>query len=590
MQVIQSITNYQRTNLIMRNKVISIQAICCLLLSFLSYAPVSAQIAMPTGLVANDDAMFIVVGNEIKGSYHVYQTLQALDTLQDLSANRLQEGMLVTILDADNLKIGDQTKTFMLTGDATSWVWKEISLGFVDGSLSSDTIICKALVLDGDTVLNIAKAGDTVTMPNNTVPTISYLDSAIVKGAATMEFAGNRNITRDIKVGNASLKGENLNTENIVEFLEAVFFPKSAPRIDVFTYSTSSTPVIAYSVWSKWLPKSDIVLDWQVTNISKTTDGLVGPEYDITAIVLKNDDSGADVDGTPSLSSDPTVTGTFSAVQIDATGKDVLNGWSKDVTMQVTDGLNSVTTQDLSFTFSPAVNHVLGTPSIVGSVNRLRTGSDISLSVAVPITVNDEIITSLTLDGAAATIPSEFTTVPNMNAVSKNFSVQFPHANAIVESPSQIYAAKKDITVTSTGDIFGVLQTKKTGAIYQVDKAYVGYIADFNTVTDTEFLSFTDNEVTLNPYGMLTSTDNGYPITNSYGNNYHLAFAVPTYGDETKKFKIETFDVGLWSLDGLSDSKVVTTTSGGFSNSYYIIYTSNKYSINEVITPRIVKQ
>lgn len=514
---------------------------------------------------------------------------------------------LAIIEDTVRIVTGDSAQVMVTTGDGNNVEWvdrEEIGKPLLAGSNMivddidgknivslQDTVAIETLVFDNDSISAVAKAADwgTVAPDDSTsISTVSYTHKAIKEGGDDIGFNGNRNITRDIKIGSTTLKGQNVSTENIQEFLEAIFFPKSAPRIDVLTYASSSTPVLAYTTWKNI--SAPISLDWQVTNISKTVDGLVGAEYDITSIILKNDDSGADIAGSPSSSGDAVVTGTFSNITIDASGKDATVEWQKVVTMEVEDGLESVTTKDLVFTFSPAVEHVLGTPITSGSAYRVRTGAEIDLNVQVPLTVNEEILTTLTIDGNGVTIPDAFTTVPNANEKTEVFSVMFPHSEGLVETSTQIYAAKKEVSVVSTGQIYNTPQTKNTGAVYLVDKAFTGFIADTVTIVDNDFLTFTDTEVNLNPYGMLSTTDNGKKLTNSTGDKYFVAFAIPTYGDISKKYKIETFDVGQWNLDESSNSRVVTTSSGGFSNSYYVVFTSNKYDLNTDVTARIIKQ
>ena len=574
----------------MRRQIIKITAIFCLLTTIVSTAVIS-QVKMPIGLVANDDAMFIVVGNEVKGSYHVYDDMSALADLENFSSNRMQKGMLVTIIDADAAAAGDQTKTFMLGGDPAAWEWKEVSLSFVEGTLQSDTVLCEAVVINGDTIVDIAKVGDVISDSTNVVTSVGYVHNAIANGAPEMEFNGERNITRDITIGNTSLKGQNLNAANIAEFLEAVFFPKSAPQIDSLKYAGSETPTIAYADWSSWTPKNDIQLDWQITNISKTIDGLTGAEYDVTSILLKNDDSGSDVTGSPNTFSTNSQLGNFAGVTVNTTGLDAKSEQTKTLTMNVEDAQGSVSTRDIAFTLSPAQEHVLGTPSISGGQYLERTGNDINFNISVPITINDEDITDITIKGSSvASVPAVFTAGPNYTEQSSVFSSTISHVNASVENSTQIYAANQNIQIATVGNIYNNTQSDNSQTVYLVDRAFAGYTSNALTLTEGEFKTFGTKQLNLNPFGMQTTSDGGTTIKNSTGNNYYLVFAIPSYGDATKLFKIETYDLTIWNLDSSSGSYLVNYTNGALSTQYYIVYASNPYALDAEVRARIIEQ
>ncbi|MFB6319827.1 hypothetical protein [Saccharicrinis sp. FJH54] len=104
--------------------------------------------------------------------------------------------------------------------------------------LKADTLVADraeidTLYMDGDTIFSIAKTGDTVSdsVQDNTLVTAGY-----VKNNASAFPDGLNPITR---AGWSGVSGQDLNADNVVDFLKKVFFPVPEPQISDFRYNAT---------------------------------------------------------------------------------------------------------------------------------------------------------------------------------------------------------------------------------------------------------------------------------------------------------------------------------------------------------------
>lgn len=104
--------------------------------------------------------------------------------------------------------------------------------------LTADTLIAgraelDTIYMDGDTIFSVAKTGDTVadSIQDNTLVTAGY-----VKNNASAFPDGLNPVTR---AGWTGVSGQDLNADNVVDFLKKVFFPVPEPTISDFRYNAS---------------------------------------------------------------------------------------------------------------------------------------------------------------------------------------------------------------------------------------------------------------------------------------------------------------------------------------------------------------
>ncbi|MFC0875146.1 hypothetical protein ACE01N_01060 [Saccharicrinis sp. FJH2] len=104
--------------------------------------------------------------------------------------------------------------------------------------LKADTLVADraeidTLYMDSDTIFSIAKTGDTVadSVQDNTLVTAGY-----VKNNASAFPDGLNPITR---AGWSGVSGQDLNADNVVDFLKKVFFPVPEPQINDFRYDAT---------------------------------------------------------------------------------------------------------------------------------------------------------------------------------------------------------------------------------------------------------------------------------------------------------------------------------------------------------------
>lgn len=363
-------------------------------------------------------------------------------------------------------------------------------------------------------------------------------------------YDGNRIITL---AGLPGVSGSNFNTATMAEFLNKVFFPSVNATPPTTTFSTAIS-TFSYSTWKNWSSfTTSLSFSWSATNVSLTD---ASDDKLINSIKLK---TGATVlqTITPTNPVGSAQSGTFPGVVVDNSAGNATTDFSKSFTLEVVDAQPNTVTKNVTIALNKAIQMTYGNPTLTpGTLVYEYSNSNIPLSLGWSITLNDEAISSISVDGAVtgstSTLGSQavtFKTIANGGTQTKAFPL------------------------VVNGNLYGAGTSRNSPTVSWENRLYRGIIS--SAPCDAGF-SFTDTQVKAlaseTKLGGNWKDPNGYSF--SMGAGGYIAFAYPSDGAvaPTVQYKDPTF--GWMTYDA---SNIVTIIRNNFSNQNG--YTGTNYKL-----------
>ncbi len=392
-------------------------------------------------------------------------------------------------------------------------------------------------------------AGTNVTVTGAGTTVSPYVVNAS-GGASDPAYDGNRIITL---AGLPGVSGSNFNTATMAEFLNKVFFPPVNATLPTTTFSTA-TSTFPYSAWKNWSSfTTNLSFSWSATNVSLTD---ASDDKLVNSIKLK---TGATVleTVTPTNPVGSAQSGTFHDVVVDNSAGNATTDFSKSFTLEVVDAQPNTITKNVTIALNKAIQMTYGDPTLTpGTLVYEYSNSNIPLSLGWSITLNDEAISSISVDGAVtgstSTLGSQavtFRTIANGGTQTKAFPL------------------------VVNGNLYGAGTSRNSPTVSWENRLYRGIISA--APCDAGF-SFTDTQIKAlaseTKLGGNWKDPNGYSF--SMGAGGYIAFAYPSYGAvaPTVQYKDPTF--GWMTYDA---SNIVTIIRNNFSNQNG--YTGTNYKL-----------
>lgn len=440
----------------------------------------------------------------------------------------------------------------------------------------------KALMLDGDTLIGVAVKDDVVPekVKKHTLATVSYIDGA----SSTSSFNGNKAITRP---GWTGITGFNPETDNVVDFLNKVFYPVSTPLITSFNYNgvTSSgkysyqsadaqkmvtdqvgTMPIPYSVWNS---ATGLTFNYAVTNRSIADESTDTPISKVDLFL-----GSTNIGSNTVNSSAATITGNFNPLKSTFT-TDVDNNQNSVMRLQITDGASNVVNLNLNITFTKAIGVSVSSTWISatsggaslsgegsGSVGDPylieRTGFDLTRYSVWGLTFNDDTKADLAFEGTYKPANIAGSTITTGNAA---FTI-----------PNTATGSAFRVGISATGDVAQDLSASVYSAYYLLqDKLYCGFLPSDVLPTETQLKALPNSSLRTASYYATT----GISYVNSSGSSGFFAWAIPTYTPATAPAPSFSKTVyyeaaGTWYTNtNINTYMVKVTPPGGGAQSWY---------------------
>lgn len=440
----------------------------------------------------------------------------------------------------------------------------------------------KTLLLSGDKLTGVAVKDDVVPdeEKKQTLATVSYIDGA----SSTSSFDGNKAITRP---GWTGITGFNPATDNVVDFLNKVFYPVSTPLITSFNYNgvTTSgqysfqsadaqkivtdqvgTMTIPYSVWNA---ATGLTFNYAVTNRSIADESTDTPISKVDLFL-----GGTNIGSNTINSSAPTITGNFNPVKSTFT-TNIDNNQSSVMKLQVTDGASNVVNLNLNITFTKAmgvsfsstwISATSGGASLSGEGSGSvtdpylieRTGYDLTRYAVWGLTFNDDTKADLAFEGTykPANIAASTTTT----------------GNAAFAIPNTATGSAFRVGISAKGNVAQDISASVYSAYYLLqDKLYCGFLPSDVLPTENQLKALPNSSLKTAPYFATT----GISYTNSSGSSGFFAWAIPTYIPATAPAPSFSKTVyyeaaGTWYTNTNTNTYTVKVTPpGGGAQSWY---------------------
>lgn len=440
----------------------------------------------------------------------------------------------------------------------------------------------KALMLNGDTLTGVAVKDDVVSekVKKHTLATVSYIDGA----SSASSFDGNKAITRP---GWTGITGFNPATDNVVDFLNKVFYPVSTPLITSFNYNgvTTSgkysyqsadaqkivtdqvgTMTIPYSTWNT---STGLTFNYAITNRSIADESTDTPISKVDLFL-----GSTNIGSNTVNSSAPTLTGNFNPIKSTFT-TNIDNNQSSVMRLQVTDGASNVVNLNLNITFTKAmgvsvsstwISATSGGASLLGEGAGSvadpylieRTGSDLTRYSVWGLTFNDDTKADLAFEGTykPANIAASTTTT----------------GNAAFTIPNAATASAFRVGISATGDVAQDLSASVYSAYYLLqDKLYCGFLPSDMVPTENQLKALPNSSLKTTNYYSAT----GISYMNSSGSSGFFAWAIPTYTPATAPAPSFSKTVyyeaaGTWYTNTNTNTYTVKVTPpGGGAQSWY---------------------
>ena len=448
-------------------------------------------------------------------------------------------------------------------------------------SFESEVAATDTLIIGGDTILNVAKAGDVIINEKQTVATVEYVESQV--NAST-----NFNYDRQISRTSWDFAGMNVSggvTEgNVVDFLNRIFFPVPAPVVNQFTITSPGTSV-PFSVWRSFGAEMDFDFHYKVTNTSKVNTN-VGDETDLTSLDIS---FGGVVQASADLSGQgDVIEGNLTGIKVDKPAAHI--GDSFDFKLEVEDAYPNKVEAILSVVLTDAIGLTQSNPSLDGSTNTKifeRDNTDKTVTLGWNITANDESVVDIYIDGSA---------IGNSSAsgnVTRTFSGSEP--------------SRTRWSVNAEGDLYGMVAAniKNTPYAYWGDARYYGLSTKSSGFTLADILALPSSsggkkEVRIAPAHLFAQAPNSGKTTGDVDyfttvyeflpdglGTYYLTFASLDDGN----YAIWLLNLGTWSQQ-TTEKFAITYENGAFTATYYVyVLTGLSYnaagSVKAVLGPKL---
>lgn len=440
----------------------------------------------------------------------------------------------------------------------------------------------KTLLLNGDKLTSVAVKDDVVPdeEKKQTLATVSYIDGA----SSTSTFDGSKAITRP---GWTGITGFNPATDNVVDFLNKIFYPVSTPLITSFNYNgvTTSgkfssqsadaqkivtdqvgTMTIPYSAWNT---ATGLTFNYAVTNRSIADESTDTPISKVD-LFLGSTNIGSNTVG----SSAATLTGNFNPAKSSFT-TNIDNNQSSVMRLQVTDDASNVVNLNLNITFTKAlgvsvssawVSATSGGASLSGEGSGSvadpylieRTGSDLTLYTVWGLTFNDDTKADLAFDGTYK--PSNITASTTTSG------------NAAFTIPNTATSAAFRVGTNAKGDVAQDVTASVYSSYYLLqDKLFCGFLQSDVAPTEGQLKALPNSSLKTTGYYATTGISYG----NTSGSSGFFAWAIPTYTPATAPAPSFSKTVyyeaaGTWYTNTNTNTYTVKVTPpGGGAQSWY---------------------
>ncbi|MFB6319826.1 hypothetical protein [Saccharicrinis sp. FJH54] len=444
------------------------------------------------------------------------------------------------------------------------------------------------LIINGDSLNAVADKGETFANEADSakaVTSLATVDSMIVEGGNNINFAfGTKTITR---AGWDGVTGAQMNVDNLEDFLKKLFFPVSSPLIQFFGINgESNTALYSYQTedavskvvtnhvgtatvpYSNWNGATNYTLGYNVYNRS------VNDESDDTALdsivwLLNGVRQGVVAVGNLNSNNSGTLTLNKADLNVNATGTSTNN-----LEVKAYDAYPNMSSISWILNTSAALqslvqnNITITHPASEGSNPYLieRNGATQTFTVSYNVDARDETVTDVvyTPYGGITAPTNETGLTITGNGVARTTTIDVANTNLSVVQ----------LGVQVRGNIYNTASAEQRSPTIQLaDRGYVGYL------TNAQRLDISNQGATIAAFSNASclmnyqfKTTNGVTLANGTGETAYLCFALPVSKESTgKSYKIQTYDLGVWS-DVTTGQVVYDITTNGATVSYYVVY------------------
>jgi len=441
----------------------------------------------------------------------------------------------------------------------------------------------KTLMLNGDTLTGVAVKNDVVPelVKKHTLATVSYIDNA----SSTSSFDGSKAITRP---GWTGITGFTPATDNVVDFLNKVFYPVSTPLITSFNYngvttfgkfssqSADAQKIVTDQVgtmtipYSTWKTATGLTFNYAVTNQSIADQSTDTP---ITKVDLFL--GSTNIGSNTVNSSAATITGNFNPVKSTFT-TNIDNDQSSVMRLQVTDNASNVANLNLNIKFTKAqgvsvsstvISATAGGTSLTGegagSISDPylieRAGSDLTRYTVWGLTFNDDAKADLAFEGTSKPTNITASTTTTGNAA-------FTILNTAITTPFRV-------GTSASGDVAQDISASVYSSYYLLqDKLYCGFLSSDVAPTEGQLKALSNSSLKTTIYYQT----GGVTYTKEIGSSGFFAWAIPTYTPATAPAPSFSKTVyyeaaGTWYTNTNTNTYMVKVTPppGGGAQSWY---------------------
>ena len=442
----------------------------------------------------------------------------------------------------------------------------------------------KKLMLNGDTLTGVAVKDDVVPdiVKKHTLATVSYIDNA----SSTSTFDGSKAITRP---GWTGITGFNPATDNVVDFLNKVFYPVSTPLITSFNYNGGTTSgkysfqsadaqkivtdqvgtiTIPYSAWNT---ATGLTFNYAVTNQSIADESTDTPISKVDLFL-----GSTNIGSNPVNSSAASITGTFNPVKSSFT-TNIDNDQNSVMRLQVTDNASNVVNLNLNIKFTKAqgvsvssavISATSGGISLLGEGSGSvadpylieRTGSDLTRYTVWGLTFNDDKKADLAFEG---------TYKPANIAASTTIT-----GNAAFTIPNTATTSAFRVGTSATGDVAHDVSAIVYSSYYLLqDNLYCGFLPSDVEPTESQLKGLPNSSLKTTNYYQT----GGVTYPNSSGSSGFFAWAIPTYilgtAPAPSFSKTVYYEAaGTWNINTNTNTYTVNVTppAGGAQSWYWV--------------------
>lgn len=543
----------------------------------------TALVVNPDGSVEIDTLisnMLVLSGDTILGiSKDV--ALGGLTSSHDSIATQLA---VKTYVDAEVAKLAGSTNTDTLRAKVayieqgnidtlvtdTAYVSRLLVDSLVATQIKTDT-----LIMPGDTIIDVAQTGDVIAVENeeNTLVTVGY-----VKNNASAFDEGMNPITR---TGWTGVSGQDLDADNVVDFLKKVFFPVPEPRIasvgiggskSTETLTVASEPngnltesVATYTVpYATWKGGLTLNIDYDVRNRSAEDAQITTTNIETIAIEQGTYTPAPVVIGNGTTP----VTGTFPTVNLTDLNPAPVATTTRDYTFTtaVTDAYPNVNTLNWLVRLSAALRTTNPSFSVNPTTVEDNGGaSPYNITFTWAFNSQDEVISDVTIDGTSTGATASGSIASNAGALS------------VLQMNTGTDPGGRTYTLVVDGDLY--TDRTRTATVAVCDRSYRGVLTAAQTAT-VDAGSFVINAANLTQENKLCETwesTSGYFTFNTPGGgDRFICFAVPKSKFSGPPVIVLDTPLGAQDESGIV-VKEIMHTFGTKSIPYYVVYSTTAY-------------